>query len=413
MNNRKLVIAAALLMSMLLLGGCATALLGPDNSAAASPTTSEDAATIVVAEVNGEAIYKDALNTAFDSLSYQYYYSGVDTSSDEAVASIKQEALDSLIKDKVREQKIAALGYSTLTEEEKAEADADMVEDLVKYIEANSMDAVLATLEEGYTDEDLQAAKEAYVDTLLADNNLTREEFVIPYQEKVVNKKALKAEKGEIAPTEDEVKAKFDEYVAADEETMGSDPLSYVTSINDGTTVYYAPANVRWVRHVLIKLDEETISAISLLRSEGYDAAAEIVLQNGLTAIEERANEALSKIESGEITFEEAIAQYGGDPGQTEKGYPVMANTTAYQEAFTAGAMELTTVGAHTGLVATDYGYHIIEYYQDEAKGPISYDLVKDEIFKELQETMQNEAWEELLEQWKTEATVVTYAERL
>ena len=413
MNNKKFLIATALLMSALLLGGCATALLGPEDSSTASATASEDAATIIVAEVNGEAIYKDAFNEAYDNLMYQYYYAGADTTSETAIASIKQEALDSLIKDKVRDQKMTALGYSTLTAEELAQADADMVEDLLIYIEANCMMDVLATLEEGYTDEDLQAAKEAYVDTLLADNSLTREEFVVAYQEQVANKKALLAEKGEIAPTEEEIKAKFDEYVAADEETIKADPLSYVSSIGDGVTVYYVPADVRRVRHVLISLDEETSAAISLLRSEGYDTAADVLLQSGLAMIEEKANEVLGKIDSGDLTFEEAIAEYSGDPGQTEEGYVVMSNTTAYQDAFTQGAMGLAAVGEHTGLITTDYGYHIIEYYQDVPAGSISYDEAKEEISEELLDTMQGEAWNELLEQWKTEATVVTYDERL
>lgn len=416
MNRSKFGIAAALLMSALLLGGCATALIGPEkteDTATASAIASEDTSAIVVAEVNGEAIYKDAYDEAYASVEMQYYYNGTDTTSAEAISSIQQEALDGLINDMIREQKLEELGYSTLTEEEQAQAESDMVEYLMSYIEANSMSDVIATLEEGYTDEDLQAAKEAYVDTLLSDNGLTREGFVVAFVDQIANEKALKAEKGEIVPTDAEIKAKYDEYVAADEATIRENPTSYISSVNGGTTIYYIPTDVRRVRHVLISLEEETAAAISLLRSEGYDAAADVLLQSGLDAIEAKANEVLDKLNDGTITFEEAIAQYSGDPGQTEEGYPVMANTTAYQDAFTQGAMGLTAAGEYTGLVATDYGYHIIEYYQDVTAGPISYDLAKDAISEELQSTMETEAWDELLAQWRTDSDVVTHEENL
>ena len=416
MNKRKFMVAAALLMSTLLLGGCATALIGPEkteDTATASATASEDTSAIVVAEVNGEVIYKDAYDEAYSNLEMEYYYSGTDTTSAEAISSIQKEALDQLINDQIRDQKMKELGYSTLTEEELAQAESDMVEYLMSYIEANSMSYVIATLEEGYTDEELQAAKEAYVDTLLTENGLTREGFVVAFQDQVANEKALKAEKGEITLTDAEITAKYDEYVAADQETITADPTSYIASVNGGTTVYYVPTGVRRVRHVLISMDEQTVSAIGVLRSEGYDAAADVVLQSGLDAIEEQSNDVLSKINDGELTFEEAIAQYNGDPGQTEEGYLMMMYTTAYEEAFTNGAMGLTAIGEHTGLVATDYGYHIIEYFEDVAAGPIPFDSVKDAISEELRDTMQGEAWDELLVQWREGSDVVTHEENL
>ncbi len=416
MNRSKFVIAAALLMSALMLGGCATALLGPEkteDTATASATASADTSTVVVAEVNGEAIYKDEYDEAYSNIEMQYYYAGSDTTSEEAISSMQQEALDGLIDDKIRDQKMKALGYSSLTEEELAQADSDMMEYLLDYIENNAMSDVIATLEEGYTDAELQAAKEAYVDTLLSDNGLTREEFVVAFQDQVANEKALKAEKGDILPTDEEIKAQYDEYVAADKESIDADPTSYISTLNSGTAVYYVPADVRKVRHVLISMDEETVNAISLLRSEGYDAAADVLLDSGLAAIEQHANEVLKKINDGDITFEEAITQFGGDPGQTDEGYSVMTGTTAYQDAFTEGAMGLAAIGDHTGLIATDYGYHIIEYYQDVTAGPVAYDSVKDAISKELETTKQSEAWDELLAQWKEEANIVTHEENL
>ena len=412
MNRGKFLTAMALLLSALMLSGCATALIGPGNTqdtSSASATASVDISTILVAEVNGVGIYKDV----YENLLYQKYMSGEDFSSEEAAALRGQEALDKLINDEVRKQKMAELGYTALTDEEIAEAEADMTEYLVEYIEDNSMSDVIATLEEGYTQEELEAAKVDYIDTLLENSGISKADFLAFFSDKIANEKAVTAAQGEIAPTDAEVQAKYDEYVAADKSTIESDPLSYIDSANAGMTVYYVPSGVRRVRQVLVMMDEELIASINLLRNNGYDEAADMLLEDGLVTIEEEATEVLDKLQSGELTFEEAIAQYNRDLGMPAEGYPVMYNTTTYMMPFTEAAMGLTTVGSYTELVGTDYGYHIIEYYADETAGPISFDSVKDDIFEELHDTMLDEAWDALLVQWREGMTIKTYEENL
>ena len=130
MNKGKFLTAVVLLLSAMMLGGCATALIGPNetqDSSSASATVSVDPSTVLVAEVNGEKIYKDA----YESLLYQKYMNEEDFSSDEAIALREQETLDTLINNEVRTQKMAELGYSTLTDEEAAEAEERMQEDLL------------------------------------------------------------------------------------------------------------------------------------------------------------------------------------------------------------------------------------------------------------------------------------------
>ncbi len=416
MNRNKLAIAMALLLSVLLLGGCVSALLEPKetvDSSSPSASVSVDTSTIVVAEVNGVAIYKDKYDEMYSSLAYQYYMNGQDTSSDAAVAAIRQETLDELINDEVRTQKMGELGFLTLTEQDLDRAESDMEDYLVSYIEANCMSDVLATLEEGYTEEELEAAKVAYIDTLLEDNGIDRAEFQAVFEDGVMNKKAVEAAQGEVVPSEAEIKAKYDEYVASDKEAMKADATTYVTNVNSGVQLYYTPEGVRRVRQIAILMDTETISAISLLRDNGYDVSADALKEQGLAAIQAKAEEALGKITSGSLSFEEAIAEYNEDTGMPTEGYPVMTGTTAYMTEFTDAAMALSTIGSYSELVATDYGYHIIEYYSDVPSGSVSYDLVKGDIADELEDTMMDEAWSALLEQWKTESDIVTHEENL
>jgi len=406
----------ALMVSALLLCGCATALIGPDkteDTASPGATTSVDPATVVVAEVNGVAIYKDAYDYMYNSLLYDKYSSGGDYSSEAALAAVEQEALNTVIDIEVRTQKMAELGYTTLTDEEAADAEGRMIDYMVGYIEAYSMSDVTATLEEGYTEEELQTAKEDYIDVLLEKNGFTRADILVRFTNEVANEKAVKAEQGDIVPTDEEIQAKYDEYVAADKAVIEGDPISYIDGVNAGATIYYAPSGVRRVRQVLISMDPEVVSAIGVLRGEEYDTAADMLLEEGLAAIEEEANDVLSRIESGELTFDEAIAQYNEDKGMPEEGYAVMHNTTYYKTAFTDAAMGLTAIGAHTGIVATDYGYHIIEYYADEPAGALSFETVRDDISDELRETLFAEAFEELVALWKQDMDIVTYEENL
>lgn len=418
MNRMKYFSALALLLCALMLGGCASALLGAErtqDSASAGATVSADASTVVVAEINGQKVYKDEYDSFYDQLLYYAYYNGQDIESEEVISSVRQEALAELISQKVCEQKFEALGYyAALTEEDKAQAESEMMEYLVtNVVEAYYLSEVTANLPEGYTDEELRAAEEAYAETLFEGSGMTREEYLDTFIYPIVYDKAFAGEVGDIVPTEAEVQTKYNEYIAADEASISADPASYISAVNEGATMYYTPAGVRMVRQVLVLMDEETMNAISLLRSNSYDASADILLTGGLDAIEERANEVLGKLQSGELTFDEAIAQYNDDTGMPEEGYPVMSGTDAYVTSFTEASMSLTAIGSYTALIASDYGYHIIEYYTDVEEGSVPYDSVRDAILSELQTTMQEEAWDALRQQWETESQIVRYEENL
>ncbi len=397
--------AVALGICALLLGGCATALLGSEktqDTASAGATASDGSSDVIVAEVNGEKVYKEEYDSVYSGMEGQY------SSEEEASSAV----LDYIVEQKVVDQKLTELGYDTLSDEKKAQVEADM-ESTFNSIVEDASDDIIANLEEGYTQEELEAAQDSYIDQMLTYYGITRESYLEEMIQNEIYNEAYDALVGEKSPADTEIQAKYDEYVAADKEAMEADPASYVTAVNSGMAVYYTPAGVRRVRQVLILLDTETSGAIGVLREQGYDAQADILLGMGLDDIEAQAEEVISKIESGEITFDEAITQYNADPGMPEEGYPVVADAADYVTSFTEGAMSLGKIGDYTDLISSDYGYHIIEYYSDETEGPISYDLVKDAIAEELKTTIQGEEWDALVEQWKSEATITLYKENL
>ncbi|MDD5017009.1 MAG: peptidylprolyl isomerase, partial [Eubacteriales bacterium] len=243
---------------------------------------------------------------------------------------------------------------------------------------------------------------------------MTWEELVEEYKDTVASEAAYDDLVGSIVPTEAEVKAKYDEYVEAYLADLEEDPTQYVYDALYGYTIYSTPEGVRKVRHILIAIDEDAAAAISLLRENGYDTQADYLLDAALADIQLEADEALGALQAGGTTFDAAIEQYNDDEDILEEGTPVIEGTDQYDEMYVEGAMALENIGDISAeLIKTDLGYYIIEYYADETEGPVDYDVVYQEIYDELLDTLQSEAWSALITQWEDAAVIEKYDENL
>lgn len=115
---------------------------------------------------------------------------------------------------------------------------------------------------------------------------------------------------------------------------------------------------------------------------------------------EDKANELLAQIKAGEITFEEAAAQFsscpsgknGGDLGQFGQGQMVPEFENA------CAAME---VGELSAPVQTQFGYHLIRLNGKEEGGEMAYEDVKDELMAALKEEKQQAAYQSKVNQLK------------
>ncbi|MBQ4607808.1 MAG: peptidylprolyl isomerase [Clostridia bacterium] len=115
---------------------------------------------------------------------------------------------------------------------------------------------------------------------------------------------------------------------------------------------------------------------------------------------EDKANELLAQIKAGDITFEEAAAQYsscpsgknGGDLGQFGQGQMVPEFENA------CAAME---VGELSAPVQTQFGYHLIRLNGKEEGGEMAYEDVKDELMAALKEEKQQAAYQSKVNQLK------------
>lgn len=401
MNKKLTVLLCVALAAVMLLGACTAKQTEEDAKPGAASDIDDD---FVIVTVNGEPIYYREYYPQYASACAQ---NGISEDDETYGAYLKESILESLINEKIMMQNLTEKGYMDLTAEQNAKAQSDAQAQLDMMIEYYYASAIEEELGEDYSDEGYAQAKAKYEDELLAGSGFSREDLVDYYKLEMAQTAAMEALVGDALPTDQQLREKFDEYVAADKEVFDETPSMYESDINNGSPVYYTPQGVRMVRQILISIDEDAQSAIQLLRSEGYDESADMLLEAALAAIKEDSEGILGKINSGELSFEEAIKEHNEDPGQPEEGYPVTEGSATYMEAFTAGAMELESLGQVSGLVGTDYGYHIIEYYKDIEAGEADFESVKDELYDSLLATIQDEQWNAVVEEWTNAADIV------
>ena len=401
MNKRLAGILCVILAAVMVLGACG--LVETEENA-----TGNAAPKVVVAEVGGDPIYYDDYYEQYASMCAQW---GVSPDDETYAGFIQEMVIDSMVSEKVLTMMLTEKGYMNLTEAQLAQAEENAAADLNEYIDYAYKAEIEAELGEGYTEAQYTAAAESYKQQLLASIGQTWEQVVESYKLNIAEEAAKADLLTGLDPTEEEVRAEFDEQVAADKESMQENPMIYESALMYGSEVYYVPEGYRNVKHVLIKLDESTGEAVGLLRENELDEQADYLLEKALADIREKAEEVLAKLKAEEITFDKAIADYNEDVDMPEEGYAVSEDSDTYMEAFTSGAMALESVGDISELIATDYGYHIITYVSDVAAGAVDFETVKQEIFNSLKMQLQDEKWSALLEEWKTAKNVVYYKE--
>ncbi len=134
-------------------------------------------------------------------------------------------------------------------------------------------------------------------------------------------------------------------------------------------------------------------------------AAAKVQAYANIAA---KADEILAKIPGGD--WDALMAEYTEDPGMqgdaatAKTGYAVSEATTNMDTAFTTAALALANVGDVSDKVEGIYGYYIIRYESDVTEGAVSLDEVRDTLTASVLTTKQDNAYDEAVEQWVTDA---------
>lgn len=448
MKNTLIRALAAMVTVMLLLTGCNLIAVDEEMQAAEDAAAREkDYATVLVDFANGDTITKgdviSAYNDNYSYYSYMYsiYYGQIP---EELSDTVKSQVVDSAIAQNVIKRHAGDYGVE-LTDELRQSA--------TETAESEWEEAISNYLEQNPSSEDEEAAREAAVkalgdlgydhDAMVEDH--VNSEFVNAIYEKMI------ADVTEVP--EDRLQQAYDEKVAADEESYSNDTASFETAVQNGTTVYWNPEGYRTVQHILLKPEDEdlltqykTISdEMSALQSELMDlvgqtstadeeATAEAtetpedvrdmsavkddinakneelkaVEAKILAACQDTIDEIQGKLEAGEA-FPDLINDYTAD---SDALLYVSANTTSLITPFKNGAMALEKVGDVSEPVVGQYGVHLIYYVGDVKPGAVALDDVRDALTEETLETLKEEHYDALVDQWIEDAGVTKHLDR-
>ena len=437
---------ALLLALMMLLSGCA--LITTD--------TEKDNARVIL-DVNGQTVNKATISNAVQNqISQNQYYNqlysayGISLNYPTDEATVTEQVVQSYVERLVSGQKAKELGLDQLTEEEKAETDATAQETFNTFIESVISSYMPGSKLEG--DELTQAAIKYVADrgVTTGDGRSTLEDF----QESAALDKAIEKLKEymikDVEVTEEEIQADFDAKVESAKADYEADPNSYGTSVNAGSTVYYAPAGYRRIQHILIPFDssDEALTAAKTAQTEAQsalDAANEALtnaaedadkdaLQAAVTEAESKlaeaqaaldaateANKAAAKAKADDVyaqaiaegaDFDALVTEYSTD-SMPAQGYAVREGFTDFVTEFVETAMALENPGDISEPVESTYGYHIIKYVEDIPEGPVDLDTVRDSISASLLTAKQDDTATATLAQLVIEAKVTKYLDRL
>ena len=407
----------------------------------------------VIVEYDGGVIFLDDVLEEYSYYEQMYSQSyGIDLATYGLDTQVKQQAAQYLMEEAVKHMKAAELGLDALDETTTADLTAQADEMWESYIQ--SIAEQMKTDEQ--TVEDVRDDAIAYLQNL----GYTQESLLEDLKHNYIEDKLYETVTADVTVTDEDIQAAYEEKIASDKESYTSD-TAYNSARNSGTTIAWNPEGYRAVKHVLIKFDDdqstrysdltsqlnnlnealeealnpaETAEATDSAEATAEPAAEETVertaeeiqadidsVQAELDALYEElmptAQEVVDKFNAGE-SFESLIETYNGDPGMTSEpiksqGYAVKADSTAYDAAFTEGAMSIAELGGISEPVKGAYGIYVIHYFADIPAGEVPLDDIREALSSSLLDTKISETFTNAVAEWTDALHPVYHYDRL
>ncbi len=205
-------------------------------------------------------------------------------------------------------------------------------------------------------------------------------------------------------------------------ETYKDDMATLDSDYNSGQPILYYPQRVVMVSQILIGISDDDTAAINEVKNNADLSDDEIATQTktllnaALKKIKSKADTVLSKAKGGE-DFNALITEYNEDPGMESMlnlgGYLIYEGTTNWIDEFVAAALALKKEGDISGLVSTDYGYHIIraeKIYEAGYEVPLK--DAKTLIEPAVTDNLKQEVWDAAVSSLKEKYNVQTFIDR-
>jgi len=270
----------------------------PAEEAEEAEATGEEAAveSVLLVTVNGEEIKTDNEDLQYYISYYMNdaYDYGEDLNDPELLKQINRQALDTTIRIVLLKQKAAELGLDQISDEEKAQVEADARAEWAEIVESYMLQA-------GITDESTEeekAAAKADAEAALLSMGYDEEAYVqYIVDSELANRPLLRVRDqvaGEIVVTDEEIEAFYlANLVEPSKLQYAEDAARYeFDTYYMGQASYYVPEGYRAVTHILLKVDEDLLNRWKDLsaRYEEQQQSAEAAADAEVVAVEEDAS---------------------------------------------------------------------------------------------------------------------------
>ena len=454
MSNKMMKLVALALVVMLALSGCNLIRTDPayiaqqeaEEAARIQAEYEKDMAT-ELAVFDGGSVTKGEVYDSFNEnmnmyaayLQYMNYMYSMfmgttyaDTIPKEDAESLRDTLVISKVQEKVLLNKMEEMGLGTLTEEDLAEIQEKSDTEYQTYLDTY--------LQEGYTEDD---AKYYLSFEGISENTV----YQLNYRDAIDTRMSAAVNEG-VTVSDEEIQAKYEALVSEAKENFENDNTSVEEAVLTQKPVYFMPEGHRYVKHVLLKVDDEIMSTLEDAKSAGETLESELAaleeklsaededqesvqaqIEEKKAAIEENeiavteANEAVwasvqerldkvqADIASGR-SFDEIIADYSDDyenvPENIVKdGYLVYTSSDRWDESFLNGVNGLQNVGDISEPVMGVNGIHVILYAADPVTGDTPFESVSETVALEALKEKKLNNYNEQIEKWVEEANVI------
>ncbi len=393
----------------------------------------------VVATVNGQNVTGGDVLTVYQNI--VNYYGEPDAENVELYYSVAMEEAISL---KLIKMSAAEKGLDQFTQEELDELYAAADSEWQYALDYNVSNSLTET--EETTDED-RAAAYAAAEAYYGEMGFTKDTLRQQYLDNAVFERLQDDLSKDVTVTGDEVQAYYDKMVQSDQETYEFDVDAYeyqLLMLQYGGTdqaPWYHPAGYRYVKHILLSVDEdlmnnytdllaryeeqmseeeeaaqaepavtdavaadaaETEAAEAPITAEDIDAAKAAII----ASVQSTIDEINLKLAQG-TSFEDLMAEYGADPGMTSGSYPdgyeVSLASYGFVPEFVSAAFSVDTIGDVSEPYISEYGVHIVKYIGDVPAGPVE---LTDDLKALIEQTLLNEKKNEAMDAWHQAADI-------
>ena len=417
----------------------------------------------IVAEYGeGGIIWKEDAAKEFQAASDAYAQYGL--SIDDFAADIKQDILETLVREAVLHEKADEMGLNDLSDETMAELKSEAEANFETYVD---------TYRDYFASEDA-SDEDARTQTIeaMAQYGLTLDTLTEQMVHSYVDEQLHAAVTGDVTVSDEDIQAEYDAMVA-DDQANYADDRAYNNARNSGATIAWNPEGYRAVKHVLIQFNDdqsarynelsgtldslkaekeavenpteetetegdaeaaETEGDAEAAEAEGAEAAepeseprsaeeidADIArvtaeLEGLYAELLPQAQQVIDEFNGG-ADFDSLIEAYNADPGMSREpaatnGYAVSAESTTFDPAFTEGAMSIEAVGQISAPVNGMNGIHIIYYLADITPGAVPFEDIAEAVEANALAAKVDETYNTTVDEWVEAAAPVYYPDR-